>query len=200
MPARPLPIATDTFQTRLIWTSASAPRPATNTLYFLDTAGGQTEANLWTDLDSSVTANMWDTVGGTTTKVNQVRNTRLNGVAAGVLHTPAGAKWASGSTGDPILQGAVVVSGMTAVRGPGGRGRVFLPWTAEGAQAAGVVTPGNLANVQTGWTAFLASMVAAGWQPVILNYVLPPTVSQVHSVTAYVARPSLRTQRRRTIR
>lgn len=192
----PLPVVADVYQARLIWNSDSAPRPAVNDLYFHDTGGGGSINALWTLLDASVTQNMWEPVAGTSTQVDQVRITPLDGTTAGVVKTASGTKWSAGSSGDPILQGAAVVSFATAVRGPRGRGRVYLPWIGEAAQTAGVLASASVTALGTAWTNFVNAMGTGGYPLHV--------VSAVHSdsnvVTGVTIRSFLKTQRRRARR
>lgn len=192
----PLPIIANVAQARLIWTSDSAPRPAVNDLYFKDVVGGASINSLWTLLDASVTAGMWDLVGGTNTKVSSVRLTPLDGITAGTVKTPAGAKWASGSSADPILQGAAVVTFASTIRGPRGRGRIFLPFIAESGQTAGVLSSGSVTTMQAAWTAFINAMGAGSWP----QHVVSAVHTDSHVVGAVTVRSFLKTQRRRARR
>lgn len=192
----PLPVVNDVWLTRLVWRSSSTPRPAVNNLYFRDTVGAQSASNLLSDFNASALANQWLNVL-TGAAITQIVVTDLSGSDAGVIQntgSPANLTGAGGT--DPILQGACVVSAMTARRGPAGRGRIYLPWIAELQQTAGVLNSANIATMQTAWNTFFTSMVAAGWQPCIVNY----EAATYLDVTNYVVRPNMKTQRRRALR
>jgi hypothetical protein len=192
----PLPVINDVFQAKFIWTSALAPRQATNTLYFRDTVGGQDEINLNTDINANVSANMW-LFPVNNAAVTSLALTDLSGSSAGVVFPQAAAaKWTATGGSDPILQGSMVVSVKTRQRGKHGRGRIYLPWVAELVQTAGVLLPANVATCQTAWTGFFTGMVAAGWQPCVVSLDEATYVDAIN----YICKPYMQTQRRRALR
>lgn len=192
----PLPIISDLYLCRLIWNSASAPRPASNDLYFKDQAGGHTGTDVYNAINAHVVANMWTNChsGGSVAKVV---TTKLDGTAASVDHvTGSPAKWTGSGGSDPILQGCQVVTLRTGFRGRSRRGRIYLPWIAETNQVAGTCDPTDTALMQTAWGTFLSDMVTAGYPLHVC--------SKLHSDSIQVATTTvqafLKTQRRRTRR
>lgn len=192
----PLPVLADMWQVRLNWNNTNAPRDASNNLYFFDSVGTQTATNLAVDFAASVNAQMWG-MQSTPSVVTAMTITPLDGVTAGaVFPTGGGAVWLGGSGTDAILQGSTVISIKSGHRGPSGRGRVYLPWTAESTQLNGVLTPANVTSVQTGWNSFFTAMVAAGWSPSVVS-----TADAInYPALNYTVRPNLMTQRRRARR
>jgi hypothetical protein len=195
----PLPVIADVFQLRLDWSNTNAPRNASNNLYFRDVAGGQTEANLSTDFQASVLVGMWTPVG-TNSVINDFTVTKLDGASAGVVFQTGGAaKWQGSGGSDIILQGCAVVSIKSLIRGPNGRGRIFLPWIGETNQTNGVIVPANVTAMQTAWNSFQVSMAAAGWEVVMVTQHASGGGSAAR-LANYVCKPNLKTQRRRARR
>jgi len=192
----PLPVITDTYRAVCRWQCSAAPRVATNHMDFFDSAGGQTPTDLYNDLNANVTASMWELVSSTAA-IFEVAITPLDGTSATqVFSTGTPAKWSGSGGSDPILQGCIVNTLGSDFRGPSKRGRLYLPFCGETGQAAGVLTPANVANMQTGWVAFHTAMLTAGWVPKIVSEKLNTSVS----LREYAIRPFLKTQRRRARR
>ena len=192
----PLPVIADTYQVVLNWTNANAPRDASTVFHWFDNIGTQNEANLNADLEASVSADLWRLCSAAA-RVNAMRITALDGVSAGVSYTVASAaKWTGAGGSDCILQGSQVISLKSAVRGPRGRNRMFLPWISETDNTNGALGSAGVALMQTAWDNFTAAMFTAGW---ILS-----AVSSVHNegnlVTSTTPRSVLNTQRRRARR
>jgi hypothetical protein len=192
-----LPVIADTFQVRLNWHNANAPRDAANNLYFFDSVGGQTPTNLNTDINAAVTQAMWGVISSDAS-VNSLLITDLSGSDAGVAFSQAAAaKWTGGGASECVLQASAVVSIKSLFRGPAGRGRVYLPWVAEASQANGALVGSGYTSMQAAWNAFQTAMAVSGW--------LTMQVSQSHGVdvardASYVVRPYVFTQRRRARR
>jgi hypothetical protein len=193
----PLPVVTDLYLARLVWTNANAPRTATINLYFKDQAGGHTGTDVYNAVNTAVTQSMWDfTTSGSS--VTKVITTKLDGVAASVDHlTGSPAKWTGGGLGtDIILQGCNVITIRTGFRGRSRRGRVYVPWVSEGEQTNGVLASADVAAVQTAWGTFLAAMVTAGYP----MHVCSPLHSDSVQASSVTVQPYVKTQRRRAKR
>lgn len=191
-----LPIIANTYRATLRWQCSAAPRVATNTMDFFDSVGTQITADLYTDLNASVTASMWELISSTA-DVFEVAITKLDGsTATQVFATSSPAKWKGSGGSDPILQGAIVNTLGSDFRGKSKRGRIYLPFCGETGQAAGVLTPANVANMQAGWVTFHTAMLTAGWVPSIVSEKLGSRVP----LREYAIRPFLKTQRRRARR
>jgi hypothetical protein len=192
----PLPVVSDVFLCRLIFQDANAPRDATCDLYFKDTVGTQTGDDLATDFAASVRRDQW-AFQKTTTKLYNLKTTKLDGSAASLDHlSDSNVKWTGQASGELILQGANVVSVKTGFRGRSRRGRIYLPWVAEDVQSNGTLQSASVTAAQTAWTAFFADMVTAGWTP----HVVSPLHGDSVAAVAYTVRSLLRTQRRRVRR
>lgn len=191
----PLPVVADTYQVSLVWTNPNAPRNAVNTLHFQHNTGTDSAADLYADLNASVATNMWSVLH-TSTRVENVNITKLDGVSAGQAFQPAAvAKWAGANAGDLILQGAAVISIKSNVRGPRGRNRIFLPWVVESCQANGVLTPANVTAMATAWATFVTDMSTAGWNLVAVSALH----AEANAVATIAIRTALKTQRRRSL-
>jgi hypothetical protein len=186
----PLPVITDIARVTLNWRVAGGPRTAHNVMHFLDSASDP--AALFADINSSVTAGMWDPVIQSAV-VESVTIIPLDGSSAGQTFpvTPA-AKWTGAGLGtDFVPQACGVVSFKTALRGRSHRGRVFLPFVAESEQIAGVMQD------QTAWAAawelFRTNMLGHTKPLHVASYAL----STSQPVTHLNINPNLKTQRRR---
>jgi hypothetical protein len=137
---------------------------------------------------------MWDVMNASTTCF-EIDITPLDGVSATYVYVPATpSHWAAGATsGDNLPQVAAIVKLQTALRGRSHRGRVFLPFVAEGKVANGVLASGNVTNVQSGWSSFVSSLSGGGFTLVVASY----TVGHKFDVTSVVAESLAATQRRR---
>lgn len=193
----PLPVVTDTWLVRLLFTGSPLQRTATVNLHFRDTVGTQTAADLFADLDASALANMWNLVSSNV-GVTGVSVTKLDGTSAsvgfGIAAFPA--KWTGSGGADAVLGGAAVVSLKSALRGPKWRNRVYLPAIAEASQSDGTFDATKVANSTVAWAAFAASMLAAGWESVVVS----PTEELAVTTTSLQVRPFVRSQRRRNRR
>lgn len=186
----PLPVIADVFRVTLNWTQTTGSISAHNVMHF-ENAGG-TSTDVYNDINAHVTAAMWDFVVATG-RVSSVSVLPLDGSSATtVFSTASPSKWSGAGTGsDWIPQGCGVVTWQTAERGRSRRGRTYLPWVAEGEQAAGVLA--DVAACQTAWTNFLTAMNLTDTIPVVASYKLAST----RSVSAFLVRSFLKTQRRR---
>lgn len=193
----PLPVIEDVWQVRFNWTDPGLSRTASCTLHVKDvTAIGPTPAALHAVFDANVTENMWAAVT-TDATISTVRYTPLDGVSAsGLITTDLSAQWTGSGGTDPILQGAAVISFMTAERGPKKRNRMYLPWIGEINNTAGVIDPTTLASMQTAWNTFRTAMSTSNFP----LYAISPTDETAVSVQSVICRPNLKTQRRRALR
>lgn len=194
--ALPLPVVSDVYLTRLVFTDANAPRDAVCDLYFKDSAGGHTGDDLFTAFAASVRRDQW-AFQKTTTKLTNVKTTKLDGTAATRDHlTDSNVKWTGQASGALILQGCDVVTIRTGFRGRSRRGRIYLPWVCEDVQDNGILGTASVSAAQTAWSAFLADMVTAGYPP----HVVSPLHGDSVQAVSYTVRPYLKTQRRRARR
>lgn len=100
-----------------------------------------------------------------------------------------------GTAGSPAV--AVLVQKNTLLGGRKGRGRMFLPGTAEAdCDPSGVLAAANRTQIQTAWNSFLDKMDVEGLPLVLLHSdQTPPSVLESFTVSSTVA-----TQRRRVRR
>lgn len=95
-----------------------------------------------------------------------VRNfvvTPLDGVSASQTFVAPATEWLTGqSGGDFIPQGAALIKLQSGVRGGSNRGRIFLPFLAEGAQTAGFINPATLQITTDAWTDWTDDLASNG--------------------------------------
>jgi hypothetical protein len=104
----------------------------------------------------------------TTSKIDEVQYTALNGVGMTYIKT-----WAIAGLDaqDALPPGnSMVVSLRTAVRGKRYRGRVYLPPACEDANVLGVINSTFITNLVGNWTAFLADLPSIMWTQVVASY------------------------------
>lgn len=165
----PLPIIANCYRVALNWTNTQNALTATNVMHFAK-SGGSASA-LYTLLNASVTQSMWIPTS-TYASVNQVVITPLDGTGVSVPNlTGKPSKWSgAGTPADFNPQVSAIIKMQTVKRGRSYRGRVFLPWVAEGEQTNGVLTAGDVTTCSAAWTTWLAAMTAGGYNPVVASY------------------------------
>lgn len=165
---------------------------ATNVMHFRRSASTATEvAGI---IDANVTAGMWGhTSSGA--RVTSIDVTPLNGSGATVNQPTSGAKWTGAAGTDPFIPAAAcVVSLRTGNRGRRNRGRIFMPFIAEGAFDNGTIA--NAIATQGVWTTFVAAMNTASCQLCVASYL----GSYSSDVTTILVEPRAGTVRRRQSR
>lgn len=175
-----LPTIADCFRVALDWEESSGPHTAANVMHF--SAPGKTESDVFTALDTHVTAAMWGTVAASGS-VLEVVVTKLDGTPDGRVNPIVGhpAKWGGGA-GQMIPQAATIVKLVTAATGRSGRGRAFLPWLGEDKQNGGTIDPTTAGVTQTAWIAFANAMAADGVALGVASY-LHSSWSQALAIT-----------------
>jgi hypothetical protein len=155
----PLPTITNVFRCAIEW-NGSPIRPVT--VFHVESVTTQDVSLIASTLGSTYPA-----AGGKPFQMmhgnysaSSVLITPLDGHTAGVV-APLGITINGASSGDQILNDAVVVAFQTAQRGPRGRGRVFIGPIAETSQTSGVVDAPNAAATLTGWVTWHAALRTA---------------------------------------
>ena len=155
-----LPVIDDVYRVLFHW-AATGGQTAANVMHFK--APTLSASAVASQIDASVTQNMWSNVLSTAT-VGYIQVTKLDGSSATYQLATSGTKWqgAAGGT-DFVPNVSTVVSLRTGQRGQRHRGRVFLPFQSETNIANGVRTD-SLSGGQTDWNTFLNAM-ATGLAP-----------------------------------
>lgn len=197
----PLPIVDDTYYVRFVWESSTGPRPASHGLYFRDVLGTQNAAALGADVVANCTANMWRLIASVAS-IRRILVYPLDDVSAPVEPTfTIGVAALSGSgAGDPIPQGAAVVTVKSALRGPAWRNRTYLPFVGESEQASGTLTSSSVTTAQTAWNTFGGAMVTQDWMPTVVAPSGGTPSTRSADYAGYLVRGNLKTQRRRARR
>lgn len=184
----PLPVISNVYRVSLNWHHATLGN-AVNVLHIQ--AAAVTSAAVAAAIDANVTANMWAQVSQSAV-VTSVQVIRLDGSAGTYTLATSGAKWTgNGGVGDVIPNNAEVISLGTGLRGPAHRGRLYLPFVTEAAQANGSIV--GAATTQTAWNAFFTAMTGGAWLLVVASYLH----SSAAIVTSITVKPFVATQRRR---
>ena len=197
----PLPEAQDVYLVRSVWGGSTVQRNASFALHFEDSVGTSNAAALGTLLVATFTANMWKLIAPTC-NMQQLLITPLDAISSTYSQpiTVGNANISGAGTGDPILQGAAVVSIRSAQRGKQWRNRAYLPFIGESEQAGGTLTTGDVTTAQTAWNTFFTAMAAGDWPATVVAPSEPGPLSNFLPAAGYTVRPYLKTQRRRARR
>jgi hypothetical protein len=151
-------------------------------------------STLLDDIESSWSSNMLKSMT-VESRLTTLVATPLDGTSASLSRTlPNSAPYIGGvASGTSSPQVATLVKLQTDKRGKSHRGRVFLPFTAEGAQNDGKLDTTPLANLQTGWSAFVTDVATAGEALVVASYKL----ESFEPVTQAIVESFFGTQRKR---
>lgn len=189
----PLPVIANTFRIVLEWGWNSNEQRALN-VFHVET----TETNMDTiydDLDSHVDAAMWR-VQSNNSGVQTVHITPLDGTSATSSYVTGGPpRWSGEAGGDPIIQAANLVKLRTGERGRSKRGRLYLPFVAEGSTAAGFISSTDALGIQAAWRTFAANLEAL--TPAVNMVVASYKLATATLVTAIDGETALGTMRRR---
>jgi hypothetical protein len=196
----PLPVIADVFRLTAKWTS-SAGGLGENVMHFKQTAA--TAIDISTDFAASITQTMWGPVSAQAW-MYEYDIIKLDGSSSTVTF-PGGVsgKWqGGGGNTDPVVAPAGLVKQQTGLRGQANRGRIYLPFVAEGQQANGALAGAIVTSTQTAWDTFLTAMTAAASLPVVASYDRINGGAGAHStiIVKYVVEGILGTQRRRQTR
>lgn len=188
-----LPVITNVHRCALDWAGPGGQH-AENVIHV---RGVDTDPDaIMTWLDANVTSDMWAIVCSSA-HIATVSITPLDGTTATQQYVPATpSNWDGGIGGDSVPQGSSLVKLTTLSRGRSYRGRVFLPFLPESAQADGKITSALLGDQQDAWDAFVAAGAGGAPQLVIASYLH----STAERVSAALCEEETATQRRRQSR
>jgi hypothetical protein len=185
----PIPVISDIDRCALVWNYTTLT--AANVMHFRNSAGNV--AALVSALQANMTATMWGGVNSASSIV-QSEITPLDGTSSRIV-TPwaANAKWTGQQATEAIIQEAIVVKLQTGLRGRSRRGRIYIPFAAEGVQSLGILDPTVVAGMQTAWENFRVAMNSAGFPLGVASYKLELWAT----CTAVQVERAFGTQRRR---
>lgn len=190
----PLPTIPNTYRVALEW-SGGAVGHAVNVIHISAGIGGTIPSDVFTSLDTHVTRPLWDAQSDSVV-VSQVAITPLDGVSATqTFSTGSPTKWTGNGGSSPTPAVANLIKLQTASRGRSFRGRIFLPFVAEGEMANGLLDSTARTTIESTWQALQASLLAepAEFSIVVASYKLR-SATTASLITAELA---LATQRRR---
>jgi hypothetical protein len=192
----PLPVIANTWRVAVGWHETITGQHAVNVMHFKDTLGGGTATGLQTTLNGHWTAAMVASQANLAL-ADTLSIIALDGTASTVILP--GPSVVGGTAGDWIPQVSELVSLKTGVRGRANRGRIYLPFVAEGAVGNGVLMPATVAPLNTAWEAFRVAMQTAHWSLVVASYDRAHSGAGAHEniVTTCLVETQTATQRRR---
>lgn len=186
----PLPVIAGIYRVTLDW-RYGIQLTAHNVLHFDDQAASGSEASLFAALGANLDGNMVETMGNQCS-LDGIDIIPLDGVSSSTHHALDGT-FTGQQTGEAITQAATIVSQYTGVRGAANRGRVYLPFVAENAQNAGLLTAALRTTQDAAWETFRVAMEADDWPMAQVSYLN----AVARAVTSIAVKPVVGTQRRR---
>src|SRR5215471_17254376 len=127
----PLPVINNTFRCTFRWVSSAVGVNAVNVIHVQALNPPLSPSQVYTVLNTFVTAAMWGTVGNSSSIAN-VDIIPLDGTSSTyTFATGSPAKWGGGSTGDVVPVQCTLIKLQTGLRGRNHRGRIYLPFLAE---------------------------------------------------------------------
>lgn len=195
-----LPVIEDVYQVRWDWLNSSGPDPVNVMNYRWTGSGTESIADLTAAMNSNLDNDMFLDMANTVS-LAAATITPLDGVTAGQVVTITPTRLGSEST-NLVPEAAVIVAMQTPLRGPAGRGRIFLGPLGEGQVSNGVILATNLALMQTAWNDYIVNMEADGWALVVVHngdLSDPPNASVANAVTSVKLRAYVGIQKRRLL-
>lgn len=183
-----LPVIENVFRCTWNWEPTGGIHP-NNVLHFLSDTGD--EADLADKLDDNITTNMISMMHDGI-HIARYEIIKLDGTSATQIFASESSADGAGS-GDVVPAAALVLSMHTTVRGPRGRGRLYMGPMCEGNMVDGMIGSGIAVATVTAWTTFAGAMQTDGWTHGVASY----EHSDFNPVLSYSVRPQLGTMRRR---
>lgn len=155
----PLPVITDVYRIALNWRFITTGATAENVMHLKDETGSSTIADIANKIITSAPANLF---AHTTdhSQVGTISITPLDGTSSTddfLTGTPV--EWAGTATGEVIPASALLVKIGTGLRGRDNRGRLFLPFVAEGVNVNGVCETTTFAALAAAWPAWATALL-----------------------------------------
>jgi hypothetical protein len=191
MPA--LPVIADVFRVTFKWTDPNIGH-AVNVTHI--SAPAQTAAGLSAIVAAHVTTAMWGPVTADA-HIYELDVLPLDGTSA--THTTtglSGSPWVGGGSGAGIPAVAALIKLQTGLRGPANRGRIYLPFIAEGYTNEGTIDAGTVTSTTAAWDTFANDLVASSCALGVASY----KHADWHQAIAIACEPFAGTQRRRQSR
>jgi len=168
-----LPVIADVYRVVLLWTSAGGPTPV-NVFHVRCTDTGDVSAivgKIGSAHAGLTTGEPFEGMSNNFT-VTGCDITPLDGTTASTTQD-LGTEITGSGTGDIIPNMAAVESFQTTVRGPRGRGRMYIGPIGEATQSDGTLSGGVASGMTTGWANLIAAMAAGSpsVQLVVASYV-----------------------------
>lgn len=189
----PLPVIANTYRCALNW-KMGVTSNAVNVMHVRKT--GSSAAAVFANLDAHWTQDM-NSLTTIQAHIDSVQITPLDGSSSTVVFPTDGTdKWKGRASGDGVLNTCHLLKLNTALRGRSHRGRLFLPFIAEGVLTGAAVDPTLRGEEETAWITFVADMATDLAELVVASYKL----SQAFSLASIHVESRAGTQRRRLSR
>lgn len=185
-----LPVIPDVSRITVNWNRNSGVMPR-NVLHLRDISGGVTAlSTAWNAAKTAAGAHWWDPLP-TAFNFASLDVLPLDGTSP----TTSIAVTVAGGQSDPDFSPAtaVVLSLKSSIRGPRGRGRVYLGPCSESFISDGILGTTAAANIAAAWNNFANTLQAHDWELGIASYVH----SDFHPVVSIRCDTVLGTQKRR---
>jgi hypothetical protein len=198
----PLPILGTTYRCAFRWGLVGTSQTAVNVMHFVNVTAGNQSPAVFESLSDSVNGNMFDCVDNNAV-ITQVDIIKLDGTSATQSFTTgSGVAWQGQQPTTGVPQVAALIKLQTGLRGRANRGRVYLPFVAEGAMVHGLITGSIITAMTTAWAAFYAGIEAdpdLPLTPVVASYdrAHGGVGAISHAVTTFLVEAETGTQRRR---
>lgn len=162
----PLPVIANVYRCSLVFNRVVGVKPVN---VFHVRLAASSETAIGTKIVASLSSNMLRPMSSSF-GIDHVTVLQLDGTSAGLDFPVTGV--VGQTAGDIIPAGAALISLRTAVRGPRGRGRVYVGPICEAAQANGILDPTTVGAMTTAWSTFLGALNTGTtpMEPVIASY------------------------------
>lgn len=137
-------------------------------------APGATESDIFTGFDTEISAQTSTTnvfrENSSLASVVSFEVLKLDGVSSTQVFVPT--TWGGGSSGEVIPNQAAIVSLRTTLRGPQGRGRLFMGPVTEGNITNGRISSVRATQLKDNWFDFFAALVlqTPSIEPCVASY------------------------------
>jgi hypothetical protein len=162
----PLPVIADVFRCALTWSDSGVATQAVNVLHVRATSA--TPEEIAGFLDDDMPNNMLLNIASSAHALT-VDITALDGVTPGARFNLA--NWdGQNDNASPMVAVAQLISFRTAIRGPRGRGRIFLPFPSENAYTSGMMNALNCSQMHTAWVSYINALAISGVELGVASY------------------------------
>lgn len=187
----PLPVIANTYRCTFNWTNYLGVAPR-NVIHVQGTAVSVTDVA--EAVVNALQTHQFEGMNGSFV-LHSLDALPLDGTSASASVPGGGYSSGTSPSGEFSPASAIVVSLRTGVRGPRGRGRVYIGPVNEGIMADGQIPGANATEITAAWDAFRAALLAG--TPALSLVVASYTHADANVVGSNICETVLGTQRRR---